>query len=291
MWYHDREDLDPTGLFVFLALVLMAMLVYSYYFTGDLPEGIRQSPLGVIRRRTSKEKIEAGPGETGTNETDKQCPPTREVGQCMHHKPSSERADGEEHASGEASKAPVKRVRSQKDNNLYYVGADLPDPQQAADIMAEMNRRTHILLESLNKHLRNGRIMSADNKDITEEINRIVSKHYGKRLPLAEYHVPNDLTVGSNSEKGKLIEICLRSKDDPKKWNSQNTLFRVLTHELAHSGDKEYRADGEKAHGPHFERIHTYILREAERLGLYSCQEYHDSGREFCALVLSDKFC
>jgi hypothetical protein len=120
---------------------------------------------------------------------------------------------------------------------------------------------------------------------------QLVRKHYKREIPLAEYNVPNDSTVGSNADKGVLIETCLRSKFDPNEWNTDNSLFRVNMHELAHSADFEFRADGEEAHGPVFKRLHQYLLTVAENLGLYNCAEYKASGRKFCGLTLTEKYC
>ena len=88
-----------------------------------------------------------------------------------------------------------------------------------------------------------------------------------------------------------MIETCLINKHNPSEWNSDNTLFRVHIHELAHSADIQYRADGEDGHGPEFKRLHQYLLGVAENLGIYSCDEYKQSGRKFCGLVLTEMYC
>lgn len=189
-------------------------------------------------------------------------------------------------------KSKVGRVRSNVDGKFYFVAADLPDKGRAADKLAEINRRSQYLLQSISEQLsEGGRITSEDGVDITDNMKQLVRKHYRKYTPFMEYHNPSDKTVGSNSDKGTVIETCLRSKRNPSEWNSDNTLFRVHVHELAHSADFEFRGDGDAAHGPVFKRLHKFLLGVSQNLGIYDCGEYQRSGRRFCGLQLTEDFC
>ena len=189
-------------------------------------------------------------------------------------------------------KSKVIQVKSHKDGRMYYVADDLPQKQKAADILAEVSRRSQYLLQSVAEQLEgNKRIKAADGTDITDNMKTLTRKHYKKPPPLAEYNNPSDMTVGSNSDKGALIEHCLRGKDDPTEWNSMNTLFRVHVHELAHSADFHYREDGSAAHGPVFKRLHQHLLGIAENLGIYNCAQYKASGQRFCSLKLDENYC
>jgi hypothetical protein len=191
-----------------------------------------------------------------------------------------------------AGKSKVVRVKSHKDGKFYFVAADLPNKETAADKLAEVNRRSQYLLQAIKEQLSEGkRITANDGSDITANMEQLVDSHYGIDTPFAEYHNPSDLTVGSNSEKGMMIEMCLRGKYDPEEWNSDNTLFRVHTHELAHSADFQFRGDGEAAHGPVFKKLHQYLLKVAGNLGLYDCDEYKKSGKRYCSLLLSENYC
>lgn len=194
--------------------------------------------------------------------------------------------------SGEAgNKSKVVAVKSERDNNIYFVADDLGDKERAADKFAEINRRAQTLLQAIDEQLDGSkRIVAEDGTDITDNMKQLVRKHYRKPAVFAEYHNPGDLTVGSNSDKGELIEMCLRSKDPPHSWNSDNTLFRVHVHELAHSADFHFRDDGEEGHGPEFRRLHQYLLGVAENLGIYDCEEYKRSGKKFCGLVLNESY-
>ena len=182
------------------------------------------------------------------------------------------------------------KQRSAIDNEYYYVSATLGDKGRAADKLAEIHRRAQHLLQGVDERLDGGkRIKGKDGVDITDNMRKLVDAHYNKTIPFAEYYSPNDKTVGSNSDKGMLIEVCLRNKYKPTEWNADNTLFRVHVHEMAHSADHHFRGDGDEAHGPDFFRLHHYLLKVAEELGLYSCAEYKASKGAFCGLVLSEE--
>lgn len=184
----------------------------------------------------------------------------------------------------------VVKQRSDIDGEYYFVAASLPEKVKAANKLAEIHRRSQYLLQAIDEQLDgNRRITASDGTDITDNMRKLVKRHYQKSIPFAEYHNPDDQTVGSNSDKGMLIQICLRSKADPTKWNSDNTLFRVHVHELAHSADHHFREDGNAGHGPEFYRLMNHLLGVAENLGIYSCAEYKRSGRAFCGLALTEE--
>lgn len=182
----------------------------------------------------------------------------------------------------------VVKFKADSDGEYYFVSASLPDKKRAANMLAEIHRRSQYLMQSIDEMLDGGeRVKAIDGVDVTDNMKRLVKKHYKKRIPFAEYYNPHDNTVGSNSAKGELIEMCLRNKFKPQEWNSVNTLFRVHVHELAHSADKDYREDGD--HGPVFNRLMNFLLQTAGNLGIYSCEEYKKSGRAFCGLRLSEE--
>ena len=189
----------------------------------------------------------------------------------------------------EGGKAKVVKQRSQLDNKFYLVASTLPDRERAADTLAEINRRSKHLVHAIKERLDLGRpLVAPDGINVTRNMARLVEKHAETDIPFAEYHSPSDKTVGSNADKGVLIEMCLRSKYDTKLWNPLNTLTRVHVHELAHSADFEYRQDGEEAHGPDFYRLMNYLLKTAEDEGLYNCAEYKATGGAFCGLRLTE---
>ena len=215
------------------------------------------------------------------------------IGEVVENTNGEKVAKAETHddASG---KDKVVKQKSSLDQQYYFVAASLPDKVTAANKLAEMHRRAQYLLQAIDEDLdNNGRIIADDNVDITDNMRALLKKHYNKKVTFGEYYNPHDKTVGSNAEKGIVLEVCLRSKYNPNEWNTDNTLFRVYTHELAHSADHDFRGDGDEAHGPDFRRIHNYLLKLSAVLGIYSCREYAESKQSFCGSQLTerDDFC
>lgn len=188
-------------------------------------------------------------------------------------------------------KSDVVQIRCEKDGRHYFVASDLPEKEKAAGMLAEISRRAQYLMQAVDEQLDGSRrIVALDGVDITDNMKALLRKHYKIETPLAEYHNPSDMTVGSNSDKGVVIETCLRSKFDPTEWSSINTLFRIHCHELAHSADFDYRSDGEDGHGPIFRRLHKYLLGVAENLAIYNCAEYTKSGGAVCGVKLTESY-
>lgn len=253
-----------------LALVVCALVGIIGYgaFQGlaARPEEVRaeKAPLALVKHRVAGAGEHQGPRQTTGSDDD----------------------DHDEH------KSKIVGWTAGADNKVYYVASDLPGKAYAANLMAEITGRTQKLLHVISSQLSaHKRIKAKDGVDITDNMKQLVRKHYKKPIPLAEYHNPRNKTIGRNNRKGELVELCLRSKFDSSEWNSVNTLFRVMCHELAHSADFEFRDRGEEAHGPVFKRLHQYLLSVSEANGMYSCAEYKRSGRKICGLKLGEEYC
>jgi hypothetical protein len=269
--YKNNENESNTNYNLLLALsvgLLIIAIIYAFFPTDKRNNELRP------KSKEKKSVDEITPAEAIT---------LGEVVQGPDGKPTIEVTNKED----PDGKDKVVKMRADPDNEIYFVSASLPDKKKAANTLAEVSRRSQYLLQSLDEMLDgNGRTVAKDGTDITENMRRLVKKHYNKKIPYAEYHNPHDKTVGSNSAKGELIEVCLRNKYDTNQWNSVNTIFRVQVHELAHSADKEFREDGD--HGPVFNRLMNFLLQTSENLGIYNCAEYKKSGRAYCGLTLTE---
>lgn len=265
---------DTSNVLIFLSLALLVGAIILYVTSPKSASGAgTKVPARVMENQKVVEQVTPAEAITlGDVVTDHTGKSTIEV-------------TDQEDPSG---KDKVVKFKSDIDGEYYFVSASLPEKKRAANLLAEVHRRSQYLLQAIDEMLDGGeRVKAIDGVDVTDNMKRLVKKHYRKRIPFAEYHNPKDKTVGSNSAKGELIEMCLRSKFDTKEWNSPNTLFRVHVHELAHSADKDYREDGD--HGPVFNRLMNFLLQTAGNLGIYSCEEYKKSGRKMCGLVLTEE--
>mmetsp|Transcript_7548 Transcript_7548/g.13445 ORF Transcript_7548/g.13445 Transcript_7548/m.13445 type:complete len:292 (+) Transcript_7548:95-970(+) len=190
---------------------------------------------------------------------------------------------------GEAKsgKARLLKKTADLDDQGYFVAAGVPGDEQAANHLAELQRRAMILIARIDDLVKEGKpLNSVDGREVTENMKRILKKHLNRPLLLVELFQPGGTTVGANSGKGMLFELCLRKNAND--FDPVNSTMRVLVHEIAHSGDANYRKAGVDAHGPVFKSIQDFMLEVAEREGLYSCEEFSNGGRRICGLQLDE---
>jgi hypothetical protein len=189
------------------------------------------------------------------------------------------------------NRVPNEMVKSTLDQNSYPVAKGLPNVDRAANLLAEVVRRSQAVLQEVNRRTAEKKPVKHKGKDITSNMKTLVSKHFQKPIPLSEYHNPRNKTIGANTGKGKKIEMCLRSKSNPSNFEPINTLIRVHLHELAHSADDKYRKNGPENHGPQFQNLHSFLLKVAEELNLYSCAEYKKGSQTCCDLKINENYC
>lgn len=91
---------------------------------------------------------------------------------------------------------------------------------------------------------------------------------------------PNGETTSYLINK-KLFVLCLR--DENGEFHDINTLTMVALHELAHLLIDDYH------HNRTFQIVNKFLLREAERLGLYKNIDYSKNRVKFCGRVILDK--
>lgn len=133
--------------------------------------------------------------------------------------------------------------------------------------------------------------------DLSSHTQRLLRKHYplyrlgeGK-LVLSEFHDGNSTLIAANHNKGERIEVCCRSKQcdpghsvgdsgSPCSLNSADGVMEVVLHELAHSMDCKYRTTkSSSGHGPCFEQLQNFLMRQAASIGVFKC-----SADAFCGI-------
>ena len=152
-------------------------------------------------------------------------------------------------------------VRSTIDSREYRI-ADSPDRQEAADLLADMNRDIIKFVD----YLRN-------NPD--EHIQRICTRYnpdkFGENLEYKSYKA-------YSVNKGQEIVICIRK--DGKLIKDKNTMLFVLIHELAHIMTVE------NGHPPIFWENMGKLLKEAEIAGIYKVIDYSKTPVDFCGILI-----
>lgn len=159
----------------------------------------------------------------------------------------------------------VKYIMSKVDNRKYLV-RKLPDAQEAADLLAKINKD----LSALIKHLV---IKYPDDPSIKQ---------------LYQNYNPENISEGSaehgytsySINKGEKLILCIRQKDTDK-LVPKNTVLYVAIHELGHLMTDEV------GHTPKFWKNFKWILKEAVDIGIYNKVDYGKSPTPYCGIKLT----
>ena len=178
-------------------------------------------------------------------------------------------------------------VKSSIDGMTYKVHASHENPQIAADMMAELYRRTLLLLRRLrDKYVKKGNnSMDPDRTNpyrTAREIavDKILSRYNPDNLvENSPFNSENDTSY--TIDKGAIVAMCMRSSTDGK-LHDINTLMFVKLHELAHIAIEE------NEHPPIFWRTFKFILMEASSIGIYIPIDYSKKPVYYCRMYIED---
>jgi len=168
----------------------------------------------------------------------------------------------------------VKYIVSNVDNNEYLV-RNLPDKQEASDLMANININLKKLIASVNKLDRQANFTDENMEDIKR-----LTKNY-REGNISESNPGNKYTSYSIN-KGEKIVFCIRSKDGLDTLVSLNIMVFVAIHELAHLMTKSI------GHGQDFWDNMSFLLKEAIDIGVYKKQDYFKYPVEYCGTTIND---
>jgi hypothetical protein len=114
---------------------------------------------------------------------------------------------------------------------------------------------------------------------------RIVQKHC-HRIELTELDAEYHQTVAMNRNKGQEIHICLRDCPTCTKLTSDDKVFIVALHELAHSATAGFdpTKNGATQHSDEFKEYEKYLTQVADQLGLVDAEAVY--GTQYCGLSI-----
>ena len=166
----------------------------------------------------------------------------------------------------------VKYVKSDIDNEFYLV-RDLPNSQQAANMLSRIKNNMLLISAYLEKRKNN------KYKKYAKYISRLT-----KKLKYTKIHERgNDDTYTSYSvNKGEQIVFCLRSKKDKSKIHDINLIMYVAIHEMGHVACPEY------GHTKLFKELFAFLTQIAIELNIYRKIEFKQNPIEYCGLTISD---
>ena len=163
--------------------------------------------------------------------------------------------------------------RSSLNNTDYDVQGNLPNPDFAADLLAQLKEKTSLLQECLqNKYI------NKNNADISKEDLTAVKRLLSRLETYTIDEAPFEEDSSSYTINKKQISFCLRKKNKHKNFHDLETLNFVLIHELAHVMSVS------QGHNEEFMRNFRFLLREAHDCGIYNPVNYGINPMTYCGV-------
>ncbi len=150
----------------------------------------------------------------------------------------------------------------------YGVQEELPNPKTAADLIAKLDLFTDKFVNYLSeKYPDDSRVKNLMTR--LDETKMEESKH---KDGISSYTV----------NKGELISLCVRHKNDSKDFHDYQTLLFVMIHELAHV------ASDDKGHGAEFIENFRWLLKRAAESGMYIPADYSKENITYCGVKVTN---
>ncbi len=168
-------------------------------------------------------------------------------------------------------KYPLVDVRSNVDGKVYRV-RDLPDKQQAADLMAKVRVRLIKIIEHFQQKFPDKPQVRRLMRNFKPDPARLI-----EATPEAEH-------TSYSVNKGEAMHLCLRQrKPGDESLVDENVMTFVTLHELGHCMTESI------GHGPDFWNNFAWILREAEATGLYQHRDFTAHPTPYCGVTITDQ--
>lgn len=167
------------------------------------------------------------------------------------------------------SPANLTSVRSQTNGKLYQV-QDLPDRQEACEMMAKIHTKLDTLIT---------KYRSDPNANADPRVHTMIERFRPENM--CENSVDADSTSYSEN-KGDRIVVCLRDKKKPYPLVDENTVMFVVLHEMAHLMTTTI------GHTPEFWANFRRILKDAVSAGVYQEVNYNRTPVQYCGMTITD---
>ena len=161
-------------------------------------------------------------------------------------------------------------VKSNIDEKEYFVRVS-NDKQQASNVLGTIRKNMLLLVDHLNKNIKEFPQDTQYIKDLTSRI---------KDVEIME--TPSDDKYTSYTiNKGEKMVFCIRSKIFDE-IHDMNTIMYVVIHEMAHVACPEY------GHTPLFKKIFQFLLKESSKIHIYNIVDYRTSPVNYCGMVINE---
>lgn len=161
-------------------------------------------------------------------------------------------------------------VTSTIDGKQYKV-RDMPDKQEAANLMAHIRIRLTKLCDALEKKYPDKAQVKQLVKNFRSDPSRFIEA------------TPDSEHTSYSINKGESIHMCLRQREGPdESLVNENIMTFVSLHELSHVCTESI------GHGPDFWNNFGWLLKEAEALGLYKYTDFQAHPVNYCGVYITD---
>jgi len=166
---------------------------------------------------------------------------------------------------------PTTMVKSNVDGQMYNV-RDLPDKQEAADMMAKIRLK----MKKLKIHLE---ATFPDKPQV-----KLLSKNFDAEAHRLGEATPDDEFTSFSVNKGESVHFCLRQREGGNEGLvDENIITFVAIHEMGHIITKTI------GHGPDFWNNFGWLLQESERIGIYVPQNFSAHPVSYCGMKITDQ--
>jgi hypothetical protein len=165
---------------------------------------------------------------------------------------------------------PLVDVRSKVDGQIYKV-RDLPDKQAAADLLA----RVRLKLKKFTTHLES----SFPDKP---QVKRLIQRFQASPERILE-STPDAEHTSYSVNKGEKVHLCLRQRQGAdESLVNENIMIFVALHEMGHA------ITDSLGHEPEFWNNFGWLLKEAERTGVYQYTDFKAHPVRYCGTKITD---
>lgn len=166
---------------------------------------------------------------------------------------------------------PLVTVKSSVDGQTYRV-RDMPDKQQAADLLAKVRAR----MKKLYIHLQS----TYPDKP---QVKRLLQRFEVNPDRLLE-STPDAEHTSYSVNKGEKVHLCLRQRQGgDESLVNENIMVFVSLHEMAHMITDSI------GHEPEFWNNFGWLLKEAEKIGTYQYQDFKAHPVRYCGTNITDQ--
>ena len=170
----------------------------------------------------------------------------------------------------QTSAYPTVAVKSSVDGNTYQV-RDMPDKQEAADLLARVRQRMQKLYNYLIATYPEKLQVKQLRQNFKPDPSRI-----SESTPDAEH-------TSYSVNKGESVHLCLRQRQgNNESLVKENVMTFVALHEMAHMITTTI------GHGPDFWNNFGWLLKISEEQGIYTYEDFSAHPVSYCGVKITD---